>query len=126
MADHTSSEARDGLMSSLKGKAKEVAGAVTGNDSLTAEGQLQQAAAKARKQASAQDAIASAEQAEAQQELAAERRAAASERQAAAVDAGIAKAQTEHDAAAHRRSAEQAAGHAMQAGQTVAEQKTAG
>ena len=40
-------EARKGLLGSITGKAKEAAGAVTGNDSLTAEGQLQQAEAQA-------------------------------------------------------------------------------
>ena len=33
-------EARKGLLGSITGKAKEAAWAVTGNDSLTAEGQL--------------------------------------------------------------------------------------
>ena len=36
-----SNEARKGLIDSVKGKAKEIAGAMTGNDSLTAEGQLE-------------------------------------------------------------------------------------
>ena len=36
-------EARKGLLGSISGKAKEVAGAVLGNDYLAAEGQLQQA-----------------------------------------------------------------------------------
>ena len=42
-------QAREGLLDSVKGKAKEVIGAVTGNDSLTAEGQLQQVEAQTRK-----------------------------------------------------------------------------
>ena len=37
-----SGEARRALVDSVKGKAKEIFGAVTGNDSLTAEGQLDQ------------------------------------------------------------------------------------
>src|SRR6476469_7218108 len=53
-------EARKGLLASVTGKAKEVAGAVLGNDSLAAEGQLQQAEAAARKDASLQDAVAQA------------------------------------------------------------------
>ena len=36
------------MVDSVKGKAKEVVGAVTGNDSLTAEGQLDQVNAKER------------------------------------------------------------------------------
>ncbi|MUL74573.1 CsbD family protein [Mycolicibacterium sp. CBMA 226] len=54
-------EARKGLIDSVKGKAKEIAGAVTGNDSLTAEGQLEQAEARARKEANAIEAVADAE-----------------------------------------------------------------
>jgi len=65
MAESTSNETWDELLSSVKGKAKEVAAAVTGNDSLAAEGQLQQAEARARKQASAQDAVAHADAADA-------------------------------------------------------------
>lgn len=76
-------EARKGLLGSLAGKAKEVAGAVLGNDSLAAEGQLQQAEAQTRKDASAREAVAEAEAAEAAQKLAAERAAADSQRIAA-------------------------------------------
>ena len=39
-------QARKGLIDSVKGKAKEIVGAVTGNDSLTAEGQLEQTQAQ--------------------------------------------------------------------------------
>ena len=46
-------QARKGLIDSVKGKAKEIAGAVTGNDSLTAEGQLEQTQAQQRKEATA-------------------------------------------------------------------------
>ena len=41
-----SGQARKGLIDSVKGKAKEVVGAMTGNDSLTAEGQLEQTQAR--------------------------------------------------------------------------------
>ena len=37
-----SDETRKGLIDSVKGKAKEVVGAVTGNDSLVADGQREQ------------------------------------------------------------------------------------
>lgn len=70
-------EARQGLLSSVSGKVKEVAGAVLGNDSLAAEGQLQQAEASARKDASARDAVAEVEAREAAQVLARENAAAA-------------------------------------------------
>ncbi len=126
MAESTSNQARDELMSLVKGKAKEAAGAVTGNDSLAAEGQLQQAEARARKEASAQDAVANAEQATAQQQLAEQRQAAATARQAADVQAGIAKAEAEQDAAAHADAADAAAGRVKQAAHIVAEQQTVG
>lgn len=62
MGEHEKAdEARKGLIDSIKGKAKEIAGAVTGNDSLTAEGQLEQAQARARKEANAIEAVADAE-----------------------------------------------------------------
>ena len=54
MRDETPAhQTRKGLLASVTGKAKEVAGAVLGNDSLAAEGQLQQAEAVDRKEASA-------------------------------------------------------------------------
>ena len=53
-------QAREGLLDSIKGKAKEVAGAVTGNDSLTTEGQLEQAQARERKEANVTEAVADA------------------------------------------------------------------
>src|ERR1700733_5430614 len=57
----TSGQARKGLIDSVKGKAKEVVGAFTGNDSLTAEGQLDQTQAHQRKQANAIEAVAESE-----------------------------------------------------------------
>jgi uncharacterized protein YjbJ (UPF0337 family) len=59
-------QARETLLDSAKGKAKEIVGAVTGNDSLTAEGQLQQTEAKERRAASASHAEAEAEAKEAE------------------------------------------------------------
>src|SRR5699024_10898561 len=54
-------QARKGLIDTVKGKAKEIAGAVTGRDSLTAEGQLEQVQAKERKEANAVEGVADAE-----------------------------------------------------------------
>ena len=51
-------------MGKLSGKAKEVAGAVTGNDSLTAEGRLQQAEVTARQEAATDEAVADAQRTE--------------------------------------------------------------
>ena len=59
MTEHSKAdEARKGLIDSVKGKAKEIAGAVTGNDSLTSEGQLEQTQAKEREEATSVEAVA--------------------------------------------------------------------
>ncbi|MCW2693655.1 MAG: ral stress protein CsbD, partial [Mycobacterium sp.] len=83
MSDGTADEARKSLGARIAGKAKELAGAVTGNNALAAEGQLQQAEAAARREASAQQAVAQAEAAEAAQQLAEEQQQAGRERRAA-------------------------------------------
>ena len=71
MTEHSKAdEARKGLIDSVKGKAKEVLGAVTRNDSLTAEGQLEQTQAKERKEANTVEAVADAEAAQARAEAA--------------------------------------------------------
>lgn len=62
-------EARRGLVDAVAGKAKEVAGALTGKDDLTQEGQLQQADAQTRREANSRDAIADAAAQEAVDEL---------------------------------------------------------
>jgi uncharacterized protein YjbJ (UPF0337 family) len=59
--DDKAGQARKGLIDSVKGKAKEVVGAVTGNDSLTAEGQLEQTQAHERREANTVEAVADAE-----------------------------------------------------------------
>lgn len=62
MTEHDKADqARKGLIDSVKGKAKEFVGAVTGNDSLTAEGQLEQTQAQERKAANSVEAVADAE-----------------------------------------------------------------
>lgn len=69
MTQDKAGEAREGFVDSITGKAKEVTGAVVGNDDLVEEGQLQQAEARSRKEAAAHDAIADAEQSEAAETL---------------------------------------------------------
>ncbi|WP_099042558.1 CsbD family protein [Mycobacterium neglectum] len=70
MTEHKKAdEARKGLIDSVKGKVKEFAGAVTGNDSLTAEGQLEQTQARERKEANSVEAVADAEAAQARTEV---------------------------------------------------------
>jgi uncharacterized protein YjbJ (UPF0337 family) len=65
MSDDQADQARKSMSDSIKGRAKEIASAVTGNDSLTAEGQLERAQEKERKEASRAQAIADAEASEA-------------------------------------------------------------
>lgn len=73
-------QARKGLIDSVKGKAKEVFGAVTGNESLTAEGQLEQTQAQERKEANSVEAVADAEATQARKEAAEAKLEGASER----------------------------------------------
>src|SRR5918997_7010310 len=69
MSNDRAAEAREGLLDSVAGKAKEVAGAVSGKDDLVEEGQLQQAEARKRKAAVAEEAIAEAKGEEAVEEV---------------------------------------------------------
>lgn len=87
--DDKAHQAREGLLDSVKGKAKEVAGAVIGNDSLTKEGQLEQAQARERKEANITEAVADAEIDETREELTEAR-----------VDSAHARTEVDTDAAA--------------------------
>lgn len=66
MTEHDKAQqARKGLIDAVKGKAKEVFGALTGNDALVAEGQLDQTQAEKRREANALEAAADSEAAQA-------------------------------------------------------------
>lgn len=93
--ENVAGEARKGLLDGIKGKAKEVVGAVTGNDSLTAEGQLQAAQAREHKEAQATERVAEAQATEAAEELADVRTAAESRREAAEENAAVTEAQAD-------------------------------
>jgi len=69
-ADDTAVQTRKGLFDSLAGKAKEMFGALSGNDSVTTEGQLQQRQAQDRKEANSTQSLADAQAEEAAQDLA--------------------------------------------------------
>lgn len=102
MSKHSKAdEARKGLVDSVKGKAKEIAGAVTGNDSLTAEGQLEQTQARERKEANAVEAVADA------QERAAHEEAARAGRHAAAERSAVRQAAAATESVVHEQRAEQ-------------------
>lgn len=87
MSNDKAAQAREGLLDNLAGKAKEVAGAVSGKNDLVEEGQLQQAEAANRKEALADEAIADAKREEAVQDLNETTREATNEKGAARVDA---------------------------------------
>ena len=107
--DDKATEAREGLKDAILGKAKEVAGAVTNNDSLTAEGQLQQTEATNRREATAQQSLADAEQAEAEQKVARERQEAERERAQARREAADVANRVQQDRAGEKSQAEREA-----------------
>jgi len=110
MSEHEKAEqARKGLFDSVKGKAKEIAGAVTGNDSLTAEGQLEQTQAQQRKEANSVEAVADAEAEQAHAEKATARIEGAQERIAVNAETAAVENSVREQQAAQKRAAEQAA-----------------
>ncbi len=119
--DGKSAEAARAMVDSVKGKAKEVAGAVTGNDSLTAEGQLDQVDAKERRDAARAEAEADAEAAQALVAADDARRQASAERLQAGAEADVATAQVRGDQAADKAAAEEAASTDMVREQTKAD-----
>lgn len=115
MTEHNkANEARKGLIDSVKGRAKEIAGAITGNDSLTAEGQLEQNQADERKEANSIEAVADAEAAQAHAEATQARVVGAQERsvvkaQTAAVETSIRNQQATDQRAGEQAGQQQAA-----------------
>lgn len=105
--DNASKEARKGLLDGIKGKAKEVVGAVTGNDSLTTEGQLQAAQAREKKEAKASELAAETQAAQAGEDLAAVKNAADDQRAAAEESARASEDEARRAQQAQRIAAEQ-------------------
>ena len=118
---NTSQEAREGLIVSIKGKAKEVAGAMTGNDSLTAEGQLEQTAGRQRREAARTEAVAEAEDDQARAEAREARVAGAQERVAANTERGAAEQAVVAQHAAQKDAVEQTVRRAAEDDQARAE-----
>ena len=104
-------QARKGLIDSVKGKAKELVGAVTGNDSLTAEGQLEQTQAQERKDANSVEAVADAEAEQAHAEAADAKLEGAQERVAVNAEAAAVESSVRAQQDAEKRAAEHAAAH---------------
>jgi uncharacterized protein YjbJ (UPF0337 family) len=119
--DDTAHEARKGLFDSIAGKAKEVAGALTGKSTLAEEGQLQQADAAARREANSQDAIAEAEAQQAAAELSRQQQIATEERRDAYERAGQHQRSVQTTLAAEHMNAEAAAQRQEHAAQLAAE-----
>jgi uncharacterized protein YjbJ (UPF0337 family) len=114
MTEHNKADqARKGLIDSVKGKAKEVFGAVTGNESLTAEGQLEQTQAAQRKEANSVEAVADAEAEEARREAAEVIQAGASERADVAKEAAAVENAVRIRQAAEKQAAENAGNHEL-------------
>ena len=109
MTEHNKADqARKGLIDSVKGKAKEIAGAVTGNDSLTAEGQLEQTQAQQRKEANSVEAVADAQAAQADADATEAELEGAEERAAVSAETAAIENSVRTEQAAHHRAAEQA------------------
>ena len=109
MTEHNKADqARKGLIDSVKGKAKEIAGAVTGNDSLTAEGQLEQTQAQQRKEANSVEAVADAEAAQAHADATKAKLEGAEERIAVSAKTAAVQNSVRTEQAAQHRAAEQA------------------
>lgn len=117
-ADDTAGQARKGLFDSVTGKAKEMFGAISGNSSLTSEGQLQQRQAQDRKEANSTQSLADVQADEAAQDLAQARNEGAqrrtdAERQAAGRTSEVRAAQqAEREQAEQRQRQETSAGQA--------------
>jgi uncharacterized protein YjbJ (UPF0337 family) len=118
-------EARKGLMDAVAGKAKEVAGAITGKDALAEEGQLQQASAAARKDANSREAIAQTTLEQTTAELHEVKDEVVEDKHRAYAEAGRREDQVEQTADAEKRNAEAQARVTAAAGQALAEQQAA-
>lgn len=116
MTEHNKADqARKGLIDSVKGKVKEVIGAVTGNESLTAEGQLEQTQAAERKAANSVEAVADAEADQARREAASVQKAGADARAAVTGKAADAENAVRIRQEAEKHAAENAADQHMAA-----------
>jgi uncharacterized protein YjbJ (UPF0337 family) len=115
-------QAREGLIGSIAGKAKEVAGALTGKDDLVEEGELQQAEARTHKAALADEAVAEAKLKEATQELHETSRETTEQTNAARAQADHEKSVVEQQRASEHATADQDAERLEATGRANAEQ----
>src|SRR5215211_6232643 len=116
-------QAREGVVDSGKGKAKEVVGAVIKNDELTAQGHVEQAQAKQRKEANRLESVADAETAEAQEQRAEATSQAADARVEASQEARAREDAIRSDQEAQKQQAAEAGARDAALGQQQAEDK---
>jgi uncharacterized protein YjbJ (UPF0337 family) len=122
MTEHDKADqARKGLIDSVKGKAKELVGAVTGNDSLTAEGQLEQTQAQERKAANSIEAVADAEAEQARAEVTEAKLEAVQQRNAVNAEAAAVEGSVRAQQVAQKRAAEQVEAQRIVREKTAAE-----
>lgn len=124
-ANDTAGQARTGLLETVTGKAKEIAGALTGNDELTEEGQLRQAKAAAQREASASDALAQAKAEQATAQLREDTQRAEQQRRAAHAEAEDRARRVSHAAAAEQASIDAEAAQREEAEQAQARKQGA-
>ncbi len=123
MTNDKAAEAREGVFDSVAGKAKEVAGAVSGTDELVEEGQLQQAEARKRKAAVADEALGDAKRHEAAEELRESRREATQQKVAARAKAAAEESDVERQRETERAAAARDATQQAAAGREAAEER---
>jgi len=123
MDNDNAHQAREGLLDSVAGKAKEVAGAVSGKDDLVEEGQLQQAEARNRKDAVAEEALADAKRADAAREVSEASREAAQQEGAAHQLADQQRSAAQRDRDQEHAAAEREAARQQEAGTRAAEER---
>jgi uncharacterized protein YjbJ (UPF0337 family) len=122
MSEHEKADdARKGLIESIKGKAKEAVGAVIRNDALTAEGQVEQAQAKQRKEANRLESVADAEVVQAEAEMTEAKWEGAEERATVNEEARAQEDAIRRSQATQKQQAEQAGALDAAKGQTEAE-----
>lgn len=123
MTNDRASEAREGLFDNVAGKAKEVAGAVTGKGHLVDEGQLQQEEARHRKEALSEEAIAEAKREEAADQYRKDTREAAEQKDGARREADQEESAAERQRVDEAQTAEREAALIEAAGREAAEER---
>ncbi len=118
-----SADARKGLVAGVAGKAKELVGALAGNDAMVEKGRIQQAEAQRRKNALAEEALADAKKQQAADELREANHEIAAEREAAQDRADKAQRAVDKEKVAEHAEAERIAAQQEAIERRAAEQR---